>query len=114
MAQKSGDPSWKLRCQDTAIAPNDIKRESKQVTLVPNWDNTRVSRMKDILDAKFNPKTEPTLAAMLLETGSEELQEGNSWGDEFWGVNTTTGKGENWLGRLLMEVRNDLKHEQPT
>lgn len=35
--------------------------------------------------------------------------EGNTWGDKFWGV--CDGEGENHLGKLLMEVRAELtKH----
>ncbi len=37
------------------------------------------------------------------------LQEGNRWGDTFWGVDLRTGKGENKLGKILMRVRKELK-----
>jgi len=43
------------------------------------------------------------LRAKLLATGNEELIEGNTWGDTFWGV--CDGKGLNKLGQLLMVVR---------
>jgi len=33
----------------------------------------------------------------LLSTGNCEIQEGNYWGDTFWGV--CKGKGENNLGK---------------
>ena len=39
------------------------------------------------------------------------LVEGNSWGDEFWGV--CEGRGENRLGCLLMDVRSDLRAARP-
>jgi predicted NAD-dependent protein-ADP-ribosyltransferase YbiA (DUF1768 family) len=47
----------------------------------------------------------------LLETGDAELIEGNDWGDTFWGV--CGGKGNNFLGKLLMEVRKELRSAQP-
>lgn len=36
----------------------------------------------------------------------EELIEGNYWHDTYWGV--CEGVGENHLGKLLMEIRNEL------
>lgn len=33
--------------------------------------------------------------------------EGNTWDDTYWGV--CKGVGTNYLGKLLMIVRNDLK-----
>ena len=44
----------------------------------------------------------------LLATGEEELIEGNYWHDTCWGVCNCAkcgDKGENRLGKLLMEVR---------
>lgn len=59
--------------------------------------------MKMILLSKFR---NPVLVTLLKETGSAILIEGNTWRDRFWGV--YNGQGENWLGRLLMEVRESL------
>ena len=63
--------------------------------------------MRDVLRLKF---ADEVMAAKLLATGDAELVEGNTWGDRFWGV--SGGNGLNWLGRLLMEVRSDLKKER--
>lgn len=46
---------------------------------------------------------------MLLATGSEELIQGNTWNDTFWGVNHQHPKGLNHLGRILMDVRSQLR-----
>lgn len=43
----------------------------------------------------------------LINTQDAYLEEGNKWGDTFWG--TVEGKGQNVLGNLLMEVRELLK-----
>jgi hypothetical protein len=61
--------------------------------------------MKELVRAKFTQHWD--LKQKLLETGDEELIEGNTWGDTFWGVFNGTGK--NILGQILMEVRNELK-----
>jgi predicted NAD-dependent protein-ADP-ribosyltransferase YbiA (DUF1768 family) len=61
--------------------------------------------MSDVLALKF--VRDGHLARMLDDTGSEWLQEGNTWGDTFWGVDLATGVGDNMLGQLLM-VRREL------
>ena len=38
-----------------------------------------------------------------------ELEEGNNWGDKYWG--TVEGEGKNMLGKLLMKVRAILSNE---
>ena len=82
------------------------KQRGKSVTLRREWDDPtfRIETMRSFLQEKFS---DPTLVKILLNTGDEELVEGNWWGDKFWGV--CRGKGENHLGKLLMEIRNDLR-----
>jgi len=57
-----------------------------------------------LLGLKF---ADPTLRSWLLATGDAILEEGNSWGDTYWGV--SRGYGENWLGILLMLVRGEIR-----
>ena len=45
----------------------------------------------------------------LLDTGDQELVEYNTWGDTYWGVCTRIRQGQNWLGKILMEVREELQ-----
>lgn len=75
----------------------------------PDWKQIRVGVMRSILAVKFAVGS--ALAQKLLDTGDEELVEGNWWHDTFWGV--YKGRGENWLGRLLMERREYLAHQRP-
>ena len=58
------------------------------------------------LEAKFKNRV---LARKLIATYPALLQEGNLWGDTFWGVNLYSGKGKNQLGKLLMLLRDQLK-----
>jgi predicted NAD-dependent protein-ADP-ribosyltransferase YbiA (DUF1768 family) len=47
---------------------------------------------------------------VLVATGDEEIVEGNSWGDHFWGVSPVGSRnGENHLGRLWMRIREELR-----
>lgn len=84
--------------------------------------------MRQLIAEKF---LFPALAQALIDTGSVDLIEGNTWGDRFWGAvagpaplpddRTPTSAvtawsidgviytGENWLGRLLMERRSVLQ-----
>lgn len=45
----------------------------------------------------------------LLATGDAYLEEGNWWGDRFWGCDIKTREGENNLGKIIMEVRNEIQ-----
>ena len=62
--------------------------------------------MRPLLKKKFD-NNHPELQQKLLATGDEELVEGNYWGDTIWGV--CEGVGENHLGKMLMEIRTELK-----
>ena len=80
--------------------PAEAKKLGKTVTKRADWDQIKVSVMRDLLFQKFK---NPELKEWLLRTGDAQLIEGNWWGDTFWGV--CRGKGENHLGKLLMQVR---------
>lgn len=85
--------------------PGQAKRAGKDIKLREDWEHVKVGIMRELLQQKFSRHTD--LAHLLVDTGDEELVEGNTWGDVFWGV--CRGKGQNVLGHLLMEVRKDLK-----
>ena len=102
-AQKSDNLYWKEFC--TKNEPGLIKKSSRFVPLVPNWEDQKIGIMSDLLRIKFNKEPYKTL---LLQTGNKHLQEGNMWNDKFWGVCLKTNKGENFLGKLIMKIREDL------
>lgn len=85
--------------------PSDAKREGRRVRLRSDWDAVKDSIMKELLVAKFSQDI--GLKEKLLATGNAKLIEGNTWNDRYWGV--CKGVGENRLGTLLMEVREELK-----
>ena len=62
--------------------------------------------MHDIVYAKFSQN--PILRQKLINTQDMILIENNTWNDTFWGV--CNGVGENHLGKILMEVREELKN----
>ena len=71
----------------------------------PDWDDVKLDVMRDILRAKADQHE--YVRRKLLATGDRELVE-NSWRDDFWGWGPNKD-GQNWLGRLWMEVRQELR-----
>lgn len=98
-AAKTLDAERRYRIQQLAT-PGAAKRAGRVVPLRAGWEDRKVAVMRSLLERKF---VEKNLRAALLATGDAVLIEGNDWGDTFWGV--CRGVGENWLGRLLMDVR---------
>lgn len=98
-AAHANERCWVLE----APTPGEAKRRGRQVALRPDWEEIKVEVMRTLLHGKFS---QPDLREKLLATGTALLEEGNNWGDRFWG--TVTGQGENMLGKLLMEVRMKL------
>lgn len=79
--------------------------------IVPDWASIKVDRMRAVLRAKFTQH--PELRQLLLGTGSKRLVEAgtvNNAVNRFWGE--VEGKGENTLGKLLMELRAELRKEK--
>lgn len=106
-AMKCARPEDWRRFQDRALSPAGAKRLviAAPIPRRPDWYELRVAHMRYVVYDKFT--RHPDLRASLLATRDEELVEGNHWGDVFWGV--CRGKGENWLGRILMETRQCLR-----
>jgi len=89
-----------------AKTPGDAKRLGKQVPKLEWWNEIKVAVMTRVVLAKFTQN--PMLKEALMNTGTAWLEEGNHWGDEFWGKDILTKSGDNWLGRILMIVRSEL------
>lgn len=87
-----------------ACTPGEAKKLGRQVRLRKDWENRKVEIMYRILQAKFSQHKD--LQERLLNTGNRKLIEGNTWGDQEWGV--CKGKGKNLLGKLLMKVRSEF------
>lgn len=98
------DVIWKQK------SPGDAKRAGRNIPLRKDWEQVKVDIMYNCLCNKF---AIPELRIKLLATGDQDLEESNTWHDNFWG-NCTCHKcrkieGQNMLGKLLMRVRTELK-----
>jgi len=71
----------------------------------PDWGSVKVAVMHTILCAKA--EQHEYVRRKLLETGDRDLVE-DSWRDDFWGWGADR-KGENWMGKLWMRIRKDLR-----
>lgn len=99
-AAHANERRWVLGAQ----SPGEAKRRGRRVVLRPDWEEIKVEVMRGFLKGKFS---QPDLREKLLATGDALLEEGNDWGDIYWG--TVNGRGRNMLGKLLMEVRRRLR-----
>lgn len=105
MSVKSTDIKWKLKCADPNNSPGYIKRESRKVQLLLNWEEVKENVMFTCLLNKF---TQEPFMTQLKETFGQHIQEGNNWGDKYWGVDLKTGEGKNVLGNLIMKIRDEI------
>ena len=104
---KNKSQEWKDICI-SEFNPYKIKILSRDIEVREDWDEVKLLVMEECLIEKF--KQEP-FKSQLLATGNENIQEGNEWGDKFWGVDLTSSPniGENHLGRLIMKTRENLR-----
>jgi len=89
--------------------PRDSKHMGRVIPVRLDWEMIKQDIMLKGLRVKFS---DPVLLAKLLATEDATLVEGNTWHDQYWGRCDCTkhgGEGENWLGRMLMQIRDELR-----
>ena len=110
-AQKCSNPLDRVKY--TLIKnPIRAKQLGRREVLPDNWEEISYDIMYSILKVKFS---NPTLKEKLLSTGDAYLEEGNTWHDNRWGNCSCDKckdiKGLNYLGRILMRIREEIKEE---
>lgn len=100
-AQKTLDSD--LRQMFMVGTPGQAKRLGQKTKLRKDWEQVKIDCMMKCLRAKFKI---PELRNKLAATSPKLLEEGNYWGDTFWGV--CKGQGQNHLGKLLMKLRDEI------
>jgi predicted NAD-dependent protein-ADP-ribosyltransferase YbiA (DUF1768 family) len=96
------------------VTPSDIfgfqmctagqsKRKGQKLEIRKDWADVKLGVMEIILRSKFEDEL---LQWKLVETGTQEIIEGNTWNDTFWGV--CNGVGSNHLGKILMKLRKEF------
>lgn len=98
--------------------PYEIKRLSKKVPNSSDWSDQEQSTMKKLLCRKFTQNQD--LADALLETDCKQLHEASA--DPKWAIGaelaskaclTTSWTGQDILGQLIEEVREELRNRDP-
>jgi N-glycosidase YbiA len=123
-AQKSLDPEFRAAiracihpgmAKRLGAAPEGPRKHSGQSWFRANgqkhrddWRDIRLDLMRKADLAKFSQHAR--LQSLLLATEDAQLVEDTTM-DSFWGIGRD-GDGENWAGRILMEVR-DLLRQHP-
>lgn len=103
-AFKTNDQEWFEKIKNAAT-PALAKKLGRRCPIRTEFDSIKLDLMKEFVQAKFIQNLE--LRDQLLATNNCALEEGNTWGDTYWG--TVNGKGSNFLGKILMETREILK-----
>ena len=95
-----------------AKTPHDAYkiRKDKSKKIRQDWEEVKVDIMRKVVLRKF--ETHPKIQRILLSTGDEDIVE-NSPTDYFWGCGAD-GTGKNMLGKILMEVREQLRKSKRT
>lgn len=110
-AMKATDPAVQEQIR-TLEKAYEAKQAGGKRGIVKNcyrsdWDQAKNDVMRKCLRAKF---AQPTLRQKLLDTGDAKLIEASP-SDYYWGEGAAQ-TGDNWLGVLLVELREELKKPQ--
>ena len=102
----------KEREEFSNLPPNKAKAKGRKVNLREDWEEMKFHIMYEIVKNKFLQN--PNLLEKLIATGDAELIEGNWWHDNIWGdckcEKCANQFKTNWLGKILMLVRQEVKN----
>lgn len=104
-AKTAPDYAEKIRKVST---PNEAFQlgKAREFKIDPQWEEIKVDFMKKIVREKL--EQHPKIAELLRGTGQAEIIEASPY-DGFWGHATIRNqKGLNHLGKILMELRDNL------
>lgn len=100
------DYQEKIRMAHTPKKAKAIAFQNR--TIKSNWDDIKYDIMYQAVLKKF--QTHKELQKRLLETGSEDIVE-SAPSDYYWGCGAD-GTGQNKLGKILVQIRNELRNLQ--
>ncbi len=106
-----------IREQKSPMAAKMIAKKHRDRMVVTPLSTADLDNMRLVLRLKL--EQHPRLRTALLATGTEEIVEDCTKRPRgsglFWGAALRDGAwvGENWLGRLWMELRDELKDDFP-
>lgn len=93
-----------IRLERSPMIAARMGRDRKR-PLRADWESMKDDLMREAVRAKF--EQHPEILEVLLSTGEAEIVE-RTKNDSYWG-DGGDGSGRNMLGRILMEVRAELR-----
>ena len=96
----------KIRKVNSPMIAARMGRDRKK-TLRRDWESVKVGIMREVVRAKFTQHDD--LRQILLSTGDAKVVE-HTERDSYWG-DGGDGSGKNVLGRILMEIRDELNKD---
>jgi len=102
-ARTTGKEREVIRLAET---PDRAKRLGQKCSVRSDWDDVKIEVMRRILVAKFTQN--PEFYTLLRDCEGMELVECAPWDDG------GDGNGQNHLGKLLMQLRDQWLEEEPT
>lgn len=101
----------------TLLTPDESKHVSRELKRLirSDWENVKYNLMKEVVMEKF--KQNEDCLKELINTGDLYLVEDTTgWHDNTWGectcVECTDKEHHNYLGKILMEVREKLSNNK--
>ncbi len=106
-AMKFHDAAYRERIR-SSNKPKDAKAlgMTRKIPLRADWEEVKDGIMLDAVRLKFVTHAEPR--DLLLSTGEAPIAE-NAPMDAYWGIGPD-GNGLNKLGKILMQVRDELRN----
>lgn len=106
--KKAGYASnWTVNTRNKTLINDIIEQYKDSVFIREDWDDVKLSIMKDAVHAKFTQNK--SLKDILLSTGERDLIEASP-SDYYWGIGKNK-TGENHLGKILVNLRTELRNE---
>lgn len=103
-AAKAFYPDDRKIFQSSHMTAGQAKRAGRRLAMRPDWEQVKVPTMRELIQQKYCSSS--TLGHKLADLWDWHIEEGNTWGDTFWGV--CRGRGDNRLGKLLMGQAEEL------
>lgn len=100
--------NWQIEEIVKSNNPSVSKYLGRRCRIRSDWEEIKEEVMKELLSKKFNVSNK--FRKVLLSIPNDMfIVEMNRWCDKEWGVCSKTFKGENKLGKLLMNLKKEKK-----
>lgn len=106
-AMKYNDQS--IRRLISKMTPYEAKRYSREHPITHAPMESASNRIRVMIYAQRQKYAIDEFQQKLLLTGDCHIEEGNWWGDKFWGTDIKTREGKNHLGRIIMGIREEIQ-----